>query len=57
MSTFQRALGTGKAREQELGGQMSFLEHLDELRLSSEEFTRLKLFRKQSFQHLLDNAR
>src|SRR6185295_4150307 len=32
MSTFQRALGTVKAREQELGGQMSFLEHLDELR-------------------------
>jgi sec-independent protein translocase protein TatC len=32
MSTFQRALGTGKSREEELGGQMSFLEHLDELR-------------------------
>ncbi|HYU97757.1 MAG TPA: twin-arginine translocase subunit TatC [Pyrinomonadaceae bacterium] len=32
MSTFQRALGTGKAREEQLGGQMSFLEHLDELR-------------------------
>jgi sec-independent protein translocase protein TatC len=32
MSTFQRALETGKAREEELGGQMSFLEHLDELR-------------------------
>ena len=32
MSTLQRALGTGKAREEELGGQMSFLEHLDELR-------------------------
>jgi sec-independent protein translocase protein TatC len=32
MSTFQRALGTGKGREEELGGQMSFLEHLDELR-------------------------
>src|SRR6185295_13021758 len=32
MSTFQRALGTGKSREAELGGQMSFLEHLDELR-------------------------
>src|SRR6185503_5187643 len=32
MSTFQRALGTGKAKQQELGGQMSFLEHLDELR-------------------------
>jgi sec-independent protein translocase protein TatC len=29
MSTFQRALGT---REEDLGGQMSFLEHLDELR-------------------------
>jgi sec-independent protein translocase protein TatC len=32
MSTFQRALGTGKSREEDLGGQMSFLEHLDELR-------------------------
>jgi len=32
MATFQRALGSGKAREEELGGQMSFLEHLDELR-------------------------
>jgi sec-independent protein translocase protein TatC len=32
MSTFQRALGSGKARDEELGGQMSFLEHLDELR-------------------------
>jgi sec-independent protein translocase protein TatC len=32
MSTFLRALGTGKNKEQELGGQMSFLEHLDELR-------------------------
>ena len=32
MSTFQRALGTEKGREEELGGQMSFLEHLDELR-------------------------
>ena len=32
MSTFQRALGTGKAKEEQLGGQMSFLEHLDELR-------------------------
>ncbi len=31
MSTFQRALG-GERREEELGGQMSFLEHLDELR-------------------------
>jgi sec-independent protein translocase protein TatC len=32
MSTLQRALGKGKAREEELGGQMSFLQHLDELR-------------------------
>src|SRR5258705_5437715 len=32
MSTFQRAIGTGKSREEHLGGQMSFLEHLDELR-------------------------
>jgi len=32
MSTFQRALGSGKSREEQLGGQMSFLEHLDELR-------------------------
>jgi sec-independent protein translocase protein TatC len=32
MSTFLRALGTGKGKEEELGGQMSFLEHLDELR-------------------------
>src|SRR6185436_12728175 len=32
MSTFSRALQTGKGREEELGGQMSFLEHLDELR-------------------------
>jgi len=32
MSTFQRALETGKSREEQLGGQMSFLEHLDELR-------------------------
>ena len=32
MSTFQRALGTGKPREEDLAGQMSFLEHLDELR-------------------------
>jgi sec-independent protein translocase protein TatC len=32
MSTFLRALGTGKDKEDELGGQMSFLEHLDELR-------------------------
>ena len=31
MSTLLRALGTGKG-EEELGGQMSFLEHLDELR-------------------------
>src|SRR6266850_6439873 len=32
MSTFQRALGKNKGKEEELGGQMSFLEHLDELR-------------------------
>jgi sec-independent protein translocase protein TatC len=32
MSTFLRALGPGKDKEQDLGGQMSFLEHLDELR-------------------------
>lgn len=32
MSTFLRALGSGKGKEEELGGQMSFLEHLDELR-------------------------
>src|SRR3989454_7768863 len=32
MSTLLRALTTGKGREEELGGQMSFLEHLDELR-------------------------
>lgn len=32
MSTFLRALGTGKGKDEELGGQMSFLEHLDELR-------------------------
>ncbi|HEV7797988.1 MAG TPA: twin-arginine translocase subunit TatC [Pyrinomonadaceae bacterium] len=32
MSTFLRALGSGKSKEEELGGQMSFLEHLDELR-------------------------
>jgi len=32
MSTFLRALGTGTGKEEELGGQMSFLEHLDELR-------------------------
>jgi len=32
MSTFLRPLATGKGREEELGGQMSFLEHLDELR-------------------------
>ncbi len=32
MSTFLRALSTGKGKEEELGGQMSFLEHLDELR-------------------------
>jgi len=32
MSTFLRALTAGKANEEDLGGQMSFLEHLDELR-------------------------
>jgi sec-independent protein translocase protein TatC len=32
MSAFLRALSTGKSNEEELGGQMSFLEHLDELR-------------------------
>ena len=32
MSTLLRALGTGKDKQEELGGQMSFLEHLDELR-------------------------
>jgi sec-independent protein translocase protein TatC len=32
MSTFLRPLATGKGKEEELGGQMSFLEHLDELR-------------------------
>ena len=32
MSTLRPALGTGKGKEEELGGQMSFLEHLDELR-------------------------
>jgi len=32
MATFLRSLATGKGREEELGGQMSFLEHLDELR-------------------------
>jgi sec-independent protein translocase protein TatC len=32
MSTFLRPFATGKAKEEELGGQMSFLEHLDELR-------------------------
>src|SRR5678815_4936484 len=31
MSTFIKALGSGRSKEQ-LGGQMSFLEHLDELR-------------------------
>ena len=29
---FSRALTTGKEKEEDLGGQMSFLEHLDELR-------------------------
>ncbi len=32
MSAFLRALTTSKSNEEELGGQMSFLEHLDELR-------------------------
>src|SRR5215210_1061794 len=32
MSTFLRPFATGKGKEEELGGQMSFLEHLDELR-------------------------
>jgi sec-independent protein translocase protein TatC len=32
MSAFLRALSSGKSNEEELGGQMSFLEHLDELR-------------------------
>ncbi|MDQ6654032.1 MAG: twin-arginine translocase subunit TatC [Acidobacteriota bacterium] len=32
MSTFLRALASGKGNEEQLGGQMSFLEHLDELR-------------------------
>jgi sec-independent protein translocase protein TatC len=32
MSALLRALSTGKGKEEELGGQMSFLEHLDELR-------------------------
>jgi sec-independent protein translocase protein TatC len=32
MATFLRSLTTGKGTEEELGGQMSFLEHLDELR-------------------------
>lgn len=32
MSTFLRSLVAGKGNEEELGGQMSFLEHLDELR-------------------------
>jgi sec-independent protein translocase protein TatC len=32
MSAFLKALSTGKSDEEELGGQMSFLEHLDELR-------------------------
>jgi sec-independent protein translocase protein TatC len=32
MSTFLRSLAAGKGNEEELGGQMSFLEHLDELR-------------------------
>src|SRR5262245_15867668 len=32
MSAFLRALSTNREGEEELGGQMSFLEHLDELR-------------------------
>lgn len=32
MSTFLRALTSGSGKEEDLGGQMSFLEHLDELR-------------------------
>jgi sec-independent protein translocase protein TatC len=32
MSTFLRPFAAGKGKEEELGGQMSFLEHLDELR-------------------------
>lgn len=32
MSTFLRPFAAGQRREEELGGQMSFLEHLDELR-------------------------
>ncbi|MFN2531597.1 MAG: twin-arginine translocase subunit TatC [Pyrinomonadaceae bacterium] len=32
MSAFLRALSNGRSDEEELGGQMSFLEHLDELR-------------------------
>lgn len=32
MSAFLRALSTSRGKEEELGGQMSFLEHLDELR-------------------------
>jgi len=32
MSTFLKALASGGSKEDELGGQMSFLEHLDELR-------------------------
>lgn len=32
MSAFLRALSTSRDKEEELGGQMSFLEHLDELR-------------------------
>jgi len=32
MSAFLRALSTNRGSEEELGGQMSFLEHLDELR-------------------------
>src|SRR5919205_1679115 len=32
MSAFLKAISTNRGKEEELGGQMSFLEHLDELR-------------------------
>src|SRR5205085_7191229 len=32
MSAFLRAIATNRGKEEELGGQMSFIEHLDELR-------------------------
>lgn len=41
MSTFLRALTSGKGKDEDLGGQMSFLEHLDELR---KRLTRSLLF-------------